>query len=252
MDIKDVLLSKGELDTLGHFYILRAQNGTCLPKQLLDWTLDLVAKYNSKNGSKFTIDNILNHEDVLLIDKEETDNTQYKLNDFNEVFSFFSYRATRSDRKFIIINNAEKIPTNLSNKLLKTLEEPPVKATIFLLNPKSIALLETVISRSIQLRIPLKKEITNNTINIISDLKEQFVAGLNIDEFVNLYKFDKDKEEEVFLAFTDWITHNNINAKTLWEMEALNHQFREDQIYHSAPLNRLFKLYQLMHTAFLK
>lgn len=241
MVLKDVLIQKSKKDELGHFYILKTQKTIENKGFLKDWCLDFLKTYCELSS----IESVLNHEDVLVIEKATT----YKLEDFNDVFNFLNYKAGRIDRKFLIIDNAENIKPQIANKLLKTLEEPPIKCTIFLLNNNSISLLETINSRAISLRIPVQTtdlEISH----LIEDISLKIKDGISADEFINLYRYDKEQEKELYPELAYYIATNNIKTEYIWEVEALNKQYAEDILYNTAPLNRLFKLYQILCSIF--
>lgn len=249
-DLKEILAKKFNNGNAGHFYILEP-NTTEDINSLPQWTLDLIAKIMSskeENKKPFDKESILNHEDFLFIDNKTS--TNYKLQDFSSLFSFFNYQATRYDRKIVLIDDADKISVAVANKLLKTLEEPPIKATIFLLNTNKVALLDTIKSRGIKLRVSLAKTYEELSPvegkSEISDLLEEIKQGKTLDEFILMYKSNKQKEVQMFKSLNDWVLHNCSNAKTIQLLEHINKQLTEDYIYHAPPLNRMHKTYNLL------
>jgi DNA polymerase III delta prime subunit len=244
MNIKSTLINKANSDQLGHFYILKTNKTDHSREFLRDWALDLCVSFVNKEKEHFRIDNILNHEDILIIQKSDKETGNYKLSDFTHMFSFLNYSATRHDRKIIIIEDAHKISMNVANKLLKTLEEPPVKCTIFLLNANNTSLLDTVSSRGIKIR--LSNDLSPKRENIFDEIIPKIKDGINTDEFINEFRFDKEKEQKLLLDFNSWCLTNTVQARSLWELEQVNKEYQEDLVYHSAPLHRLNKLFNLM------
>ena len=244
MNIQSILLNKALNDQLGHFYILKTNKTDQSKEFLKNWILEFcVSSVNQINGN-FRIDNILNHEDILVIDKNVKETGNYKLADFTDMFSFLNYSATRHDRKIIIIEDAHKLSMKVANKLLKTLEEPPVKCTIFLLNSTNTSLLDTISSRGIKIR--LKSGIEESKENTFDEIIPRIKDGIDTDEFINEYRYDKDKEQKLLLDFNTWCINNDVHAKILWELEQVNKEYQEDLIYHAAPLHRLNKLFNIM------
>jgi len=242
MDLQSILIQKSKKDELGHFYILKTQKVIEDKSFLKEWTLELLRKYCELNS----IESVLNHEDILVIENQSI----YKLEDFNDLFSFLNYKANRIDRKFLIIDNAENIKPQIANKLLKTLEEPPIKCTIFMLNSNSVSLLETITSRAIQLRVTTKDQVEHSQYNIIEQLKEKILTGLSCDEFINSFRYDKEQEKELYPELANWLITNSAKTEFIWEVQNLNKQYSEDILYNTTSLNRLFKLYQTLCSIF--
>lgn len=243
-DYASIIHKKIKNDEIGHFYLLSASNVLESPTPLSDWVFSLLADVLSDSKKTFTKENVLNHEDLLVIDKETDDNSLYKINDFNEMFSFLNYNATRFNRKFIVINHADKFSISVANKLLKTLEEPPIKATIFLLNPLKTSLLDTIKSRSISLSIPL--QISKEQENFVQDIIEKMKQGQTLDEFISDFKSAKHKEITLYKSLNNWAAQQEVPASLIWKLEQINLQTIEDHSFNASPLNRLHKIYSLL------
>lgn len=97
----------------------------------------------------------------------------------NEVYT----KSYMGGRKFFIIPNSENMNVNAQNSLLKVLEEPPEYTTIILLCENSNALLETILSRAVLIRLnPLKKEqvreyLTRNFANSADEAQISFAVN---------------------------------------------------------------------------
>lgn len=73
-----------------------------------------------------------------------------------------------SERVVVFLDNVDYLPKQASNKLLKTLEEPPAQTTIILSAKSPTAVLDTILSRSI--RIPLKQRSFDEKVAILNSL----------------------------------------------------------------------------------
>ena len=159
MTIENILLKKGKSGELAHFYVLEVP----LPEEdaaiaLMDFCHNFIRKYFQEiEGQKHPVNSLMDHPDVLVLTGVE-EKKDYTVEDAAILSKFFSWNAVQSKRKFVVIPEAHRITQILSNKWLKILEEPPVDATIFLLNPRRIKLLPTIQSRSLTLRLPVKRE----------------------------------------------------------------------------------------------
>jgi len=244
IDLVAILKSKIQNDNASHFYILSPSSAISEASMLRDWVLGLLAQTLSDNKKKFDKASIINHEDLILIQKLENEAGKYKLSDFTEMFSFLNYNATRAPRKFIIIDSSEKLSTAVANKLLKTLEEPPIKCTIFLLNAQKVSPLETVKSRAISLTVPFDKSISSD--DFIQGIIDKVKMGMTLDEFVLIFKGKKSKEKDLFPQLNNWFMSQSTTSQQIWKLDLINKQSVIDNIYNAAPLNRLHKIYFLL------
>jgi DNA polymerase III subunit delta' len=89
------------------------------------------------------------------------------------------FQSTILDKdRFIILDDVEVFNHNSLNALLKIIEEPSKKNYFFLINNKSKMLLETIKSRSIELKIILSE---NQRLEIIDKLINHFKLELILD-----------------------------------------------------------------------
>ena len=112
------------------------------------------------------------HPDVLLIEPE---GQTLKVDQVRQMQRDLAYRPYEGERRVCILAAADRMAPNMSNTLLKTLEEPPLHTVIILLanNPK--LLLPTILSRCQPVRFhPLPIPLVSNW------LVEQ--KGLNEEE----------------------------------------------------------------------
>lgn len=235
LQIDEIFSEKYINDEMAHFYILEPQKKLSEPTLLLEWVLSVLSKI-------LNFKNIINHEDLLVI--SEPKGTKFILDEFRDMFTFLNYRPTRAKRKFVIITDSAKLSTAVYNKLLKTLEEPPVATTIFLLNPTGSSILQTVQSRGIKLRIPINMESTS--IDITNDIKHyQTLSLLQLIEEFKQKSFDDINFLSQFIA---WSNNQNLPADILQDIEKVTKEFKEDQTYHNAATHRLYALAKIIKT----
>ncbi len=93
-----------------------------------------------------------NHPDILHVTGSKTGGIG--VNDIREqVVGDASIRPYESAYKIYIIDNASKMTPQAQNALLKTLEEPPAYIVILLLADNREAMLPTILSRCVELRL---------------------------------------------------------------------------------------------------
>lgn len=130
-----------------------------------------------------------NHPDFLIIDrksqaiiikeKAETQ-TAIKIESIRYLDKFLRLLPTESQRRFVIIDEANKMTIDAANALLKILEEPPPMAQIVLISKDTKSLPATIASRCAVVRFlprPLKDLPALEPLNI---------ADYELDEFFEL------------------------------------------------------------------
>ena len=234
--ISEKLLSLWANDRLAHFYIVHPSPTEENPRDFTkNWIQDFLANIimKEKDVSK---DNALNKlklgsGDILQITKED-ENENYKVDNdqFSEFFKFQNFAPLELKQRFIIIDDAHSIQKILSNKLLKTLEEPAPKTTIFLLDPYRKKVLPTISSRAIYIRIPTStREDSSAKVDSFSEylaaqgLKEGLtevvkLIELNSANIMPLYDYLKGKksqELELVDHLTRYVKQRDLSFKQL-------------------------------------
>lgn len=226
MNINNVLFQTAKKDRLGHFYHLT----TTAPEQeaksiLFDFVEKFIKDYYeqieklNKNYS-----NLLDHPDVLIIgaedEEDEASGKFYKIDNAQKLIRFLEFKSLTGKRKFVIIHDAHKITLPLANKWLKTLEEPPVETTLFLLNPRQFKLIPTINSRAIELRIP-SKQINSNQ----SKWPELIQDFNHLTPFDFMEKYQKG-EQDLFFWLNELINYLASDVNSLAPKDELIHLLR--------------------------
>ena len=106
---------------------------------------------------------------------------QMKMEDVRDLLKFISLKSFFSGYKVMIIEEAERLPREHANSLLKSLEEPPPKTVFILTCSKVSGLLPTIISRCQTLELePLPEE------QVLSWVRKNLPPTLNSGMLVKL------------------------------------------------------------------
>lgn len=232
--IKDILLEKARKKQLAHFYIVESS----LPLeeaqgQLLNFVHDFVRDYYHKvENQKQGLTNLMDHPDVLVLgysQEEKKEAAFYSVAEAEALTRFFEWRAVQSHRKFAIIPDAHRINTIVANKWLKLLEEPPLEATIFLLNPKKTKLLDTIHSRALHLRLPAKRgEVSGEEWkSLLSDVK-----SMSLSQFLENYSKGDVPLSEWVTELLNWEGAQSAAPAAKQSLMAWVKNFEEMEIFH--------------------
>ena len=119
----------------------------------------------------------LKHPDVHIAEPEST-SRRITIDQVRELERSLQMRSLRGGRKVVIIFDADRLMEGSANAFLKTLEEPPRNSHIILVSNFPELLLETILSRCIE--IPLvagvRRELTDRQLRL-AGLLRRFFAG---------------------------------------------------------------------------
>ena len=88
-------------------------------------------------------------------DKRKRFKSVIAVEDVRKLKHFFAFSATDGGRRVVIVDAADDMNVNAANALLKVLEEPPARTTLFLISHQPSRLLPTIRSRCRTLRLNL-------------------------------------------------------------------------------------------------
>ncbi len=158
-----VLKSHIAKDRLAHTYLLTGKNESESAKLALDFAKALLCEQNKvfescDCTSCRKIEN-QNHPDVRWLG-QDTDARSIKIEAVREMLGWANLKPYEGRRKVFIFIDAERLTPEAQNALLKTLEEPPGQTIFCLLVESKSHLLETIQSRSFEIRLPSKLDDT--------------------------------------------------------------------------------------------
>ena len=169
---------------------------------------------------------LMNKEDLHLIE-----DSTIKINQIRELKHDLNLKPFKSSHKIAVILYGEGLTLEASNSLLKTLEEPPGQALIFIFSSDKEMLLPTILSRCQLLRlnatIPNKIDFLEKT----PDLRE--ISKMNLVERFDWAKKIAESEnlEKIILS---------------WQLEAKKKILKEESF--SDIINSTCKLLSLLKT----
>ena len=144
--LESILFEKAKANQLASLYLitpnLADENGHCL-----DWILRTITKIFGHHDTQSK--KLINHTDFLMLMPPEGKN--YNNDQLHEFFQFLKTESLTQKQKYIVLSDGHKMTELMANKLLKSLEEPPIALSVFILNPVKAQMLSTVKSRAIQL-----------------------------------------------------------------------------------------------------
>ena len=114
---------------------------------------------------------------IIYLKGSEFKNT--KIEDIRILKSNLLKTTLNNDKRFIILDDVENFNTNSLNALLKLIEEPGANNYFILINNRTKPLLETIKSRSLEIKIILNEESRKK---IISFLLKNFEQKISLNE----------------------------------------------------------------------
>ncbi|RUT78000.1 ATP-binding protein [Ancylomarina longa] len=97
----------------------------------------------------------------------------------NEIIRKLNLKTYESDYKIMIIWLPEKMHLSCANKLLKMIEEPPVKTLFFMVSEESENIIQTILSRVQLVKVPrIEKEALSQAIRQNFNLSESEIDNL--------------------------------------------------------------------------
>ncbi len=200
-DIKRYIKKSLETGRVSHTYIIEGEKGS--GKKLITWTFARLLQCEDKENrgcGKCTscIQNKnMNHPDVIWIRPEKA--AGYKVEEIRrQLINTLEVRPLRSPYKIYIIDQAQTLNAQSQNAILKSLEEPPEYAVIFLLTANTGMLLDTIISRSIWLKM---KPVSDQGMKRILE-KREIYAGDELGFILNYATGNPGKAIELVTSET--------------------------------------------------
>lgn len=234
MNLEDILLKKAQEEKLAHFYILETSGEFEDSRgKLFTFVHHFIRDYYQKiEAQKSSLENLMDHPDVLVMgqrSEEKKESAFYSVLEAEELARFFQFRGVQSKKKFVVINDAHRINQIVANRWLKLLEEPPQNATIFLLNPKKVRLLDTIHSRALHLRLAKTKSEADfdNWDSLLEDLKV-----MKLSSFLEKYSRGDLNLSYWMNAVLDWESRQADNMEAKLALQEFTKEFQEMELFH--------------------
>jgi DNA polymerase III delta prime subunit len=234
-NIQKVLAKKFIQNKIGHFLLVNSKEISS--QDLAKWCFEIINEYFFNIHQK-TI-SIENNPDILFIkDENYLQKKFYDKSFLNDIAQFTSHKALTGEKKFILIENLKYMSENHMNKLLKTLEEPPVPMHILILNSDNVRPLLTISSRSISIQCPLKtKGEEKNQSKLLNKFNDY-----PMHRFIEECKKTQDAEKNL----AKYVLDNAHSISNINLIESINNYLKSqshDYEYNYSPNYRLIQLY---------
>lgn len=217
----------------GRFYLLRTRAGhpEAAHQYLLQWTKELLQQTLLKWGPARSVENAA---DILFVGDKLAFGENLSQDDFVDFWSFLKWRSFEYPQRFMVICRGSTLPLGLTNKLLKTLEEPQENTNIFLLCEDSRPLLPTLEGRAIKLFVP-PLSVHNTASPQVAELMENFqqkkIAPAQVIDWIRANPQEEQALWDWMFAFTAQKKHSFEEKENFLKNLRLA---RETQIYHQS------------------
>ena len=158
---------------------------------------DIKKKIISENNILYDLKNSNNENIIYFCGLDNI-----KIDQIRDLKDQLQKSTLNNKKRFIVLDNIEVFNTNCLNALLKSIEEPNIFNNFILINNKKLPIIETIKSRSIEIKLFLNRNENNFIIeNIIKDrnLKKNF-------DFIDISLTPGD-----FIVFNQICSENNVN-----------------------------------------
>ena len=151
-----------------------------------------------------------NHEDVFYVEKEGNSIKDEAVEDMQERLK----TKPNGERNIAIVKDADTMTLRAQNRLLKTLEEPPVGTVIMLLSENTENLINTILSRCVIIRLSHSAGMTDEAMqNIAAEAAADLIARKPFFELKEKLA-DIIEERDAALEFLDALENFYGNAGT--------------------------------------
>ena len=228
--LRQLIIQKYTQQKLGHFLIIEPNI-----KDEIEYCLNW-AKLTVEQITK--ISDLSNHQDIMLLSPPK-DKKNFAMDDLSLIGQFMHHQPHELSTKFLIINQAHALSDTHLNKLLKLLEEPPIRLHVILINETKTSLLSTIYSRAIMLKLQLPE---NSEINFLSSLMQHEIS------FVQFCKLLDDQKIEISTLMSNMlelVNCSNIDFKQLVAFQQQIKNIEQDLTYHNSLGSIRVKLFHL-------
>lgn len=225
--IRQRWLKAWEQKRAAHFTLITAPLRSIDAESFLQsWQESLLQEIFALERGVASSDNHILHPDIIRITPEESGKKYTEKHpEIIEWLRTKDYLPLEFRYRLILIEDADLLPEEFQNKLLKLLEEPPARNLIMMTRVKPVSLLETVESRALKLILRStdqgseKKQTSND--RAPADFCD-YLTQLTDSPLSNLAPLLRQKQWHLFIdAMKDGEDSERLLIKTVLEFEAL-------------------------------
>ena len=171
----------------------------------------------------------------LITPRVEDDETKIYIEDIRDLKTFLSFKAYTGPYKFVVINDADRLTSEASNSILKSLEEPTPFSVLVLVSSKPKLLLPTILSRCETVRFLAAgvQELDKETLKAIEEFRRAAKLGIpaRLKYAEQLYK--EGDYQKLVVGLIHWLHgKGNHNTKVLKGLLQLNQLVSQPQYNH--------------------
>ena len=107
---------------------------------------------------------------------DDSNDQGFKIDDVRTLKYNLTKTSFINDKRFVILDDVETFNHNSLNALLKIIEEPGINTHFILINNKSMELLDTIKSRTIEFKIFLSEKKRHQIISSLLDIFNQKIS----------------------------------------------------------------------------
>lgn len=185
------------------------------------------------------------HPDIITITKPE-DRKSFLKDDVKKVVADAYLTPNEANKKVYILSEIHQMTEESQNLLLKILEEPPHYTTFVLTSQTANAVIGTVLSRVVRLRLGKTEEAqySEKAVNVVAELSKAISSSYEYDKIKATAPLDGNKKltVEVLELFTS-VLRDSIAIKSNGNI--ILEQFREQStdIANKHSLKKLLEMY---------
>lgn len=246
LEIDEILTKRLEAKTLAHFYIVHGNTR----ETVKGFGETLLTKfYNTLVSPEQRSSDILKlgHPDILVFEKEDEKDYLIGNKDLDEFFKFVEMSPVKLPWRFIFLYDTHKITESYANKLLKTLESPGQRISIFFFHHTGTKLLPTVEGRAIKIQLPRIKNtftVSEKVEQTLQRIKNRQLSSKGIAECIDAIKLKPELQNELLLGLLD-IERNELDQyQGKSNILELLPKFDKYKTFHNSSASRLFLLLQ--------
>jgi len=138
-------------------------------------------------------------ENIIILNEEHN---SLKIDTLRKLLEKLNKKTTNGQKRYIVIDNADNLNTNVVNALLKVIEEPLNLNHFILIDNKEKKIIETLKSRCLEFKFNLTQIEKKNIVNSLCDY-------LSINQYLS---FDSNLTPGSYLKFNDICLTNSLDA----------------------------------------
>lgn len=186
------------------------------------------------------------HPDIIVVTKPE-DKKSFVKSDVKKMVSDAYLTPNEADTKVYIISEIHRMTEESQNLLLKILEEPPVYTSFILTSQAANAVIGTVLSRVVRLRLGKSANVqySEKAEKIVEDLSRALLSSYEIDRIQAVAPIDGNKAltSEVLDLFC-CILRDAIASKNMQSEKLVPHLQGSQVLSSGFSLEKLLDIYE--------